>query len=160
MHGTVALLGNLSFEPSPLEIHVKEFGWSLENAARFERLRTTSLERHLVAVLFDPAALGMASDMALRLVRNVAPMALPILCYKFSEKISWPELAQAGCFHSLGLPLDPGEVRQSLGFVHAAENPRSAKLSFLFRLPPKLASEPSIGFRYDTPALVKHAAAG
>lgn len=59
MHGTVALLGNLGFEPSHLDIHVKEFGWSLENAACFERLRKMSLERYLLAVLFDPAALGM-----------------------------------------------------------------------------------------------------
>jgi hypothetical protein len=55
-------------------------------------------------------------------------------------------LAHAGCFHSLTTPLDPDEVRQSLGFVRAAENRRSAKL--LSTVPRTMASAPAIGFRH------------
>jgi hypothetical protein len=59
------------------------------------------------------------------------------------------------------LPLDPGEVRQSLGFVSAAERPRSAKVVSLLRgAPRKPASEPAFGFLCDSTALLKHAAAG
>ena len=89
------------------------------------QLRDLSVERNLVAVLFEPEALGLASNQALRLIREAAPKALPILCQRLSEPDVWPELAEAGAFHSLPLPLNAGEVKQSLGFVWAAKRQRA-----------------------------------
>ena len=101
---------------------VAEFGWSLKRAATLNDLAavyraTTNAGQDLVAVLFSPAALGLPWEQALRSVLRAAPGALPILCLGFTESIDSLQLADAGVFHSLRLPLDEREVRQSLGFV-------------------------------------------
>jgi hypothetical protein len=44
-----------------------------------------------------------------------------IACHGFAESIDWPELCDAGAFHTLWLPLKENEVRQSLGFVWGSE---------------------------------------
>jgi hypothetical protein len=58
---------------------------------------------------------------ALRLVIDAAPDALPVLCHGFSDVLYLPDLADAGAFHAMRLPLHADEVRQSLGFVWAAQ---------------------------------------
>ena len=128
MPGTVVLLGTAVAEDASLQEMVMEFGWSLEKAAGMDQLRDMAARRSPVAILFDPGSLGMACEDALRSVLKIAPHALPIPCYRFSDIVNWPELADAGAFHALALPLNPSEVRQSLGFVWSARISRAANV--------------------------------
>jgi hypothetical protein len=115
--GTVIFLGNLATKCVPLDKFALEFGWLLETTVGIDGLRNVS---DPAAVLFHPKALGLSWDIALRSVLDAVPDALPIVCHTSSDVIDWPQLASAGAFHSLLLPLDPNELRQSLGFVQAA----------------------------------------
>jgi DNA-binding NtrC family response regulator len=120
--GTVVLLGNISVELLKLDSLIAEFGWVLKRAAGFGRLRDLSNDDHVIAVLFDANALHLSWIEALNSVQEAASSALSIVCHRFSDRINWPELAEAGAYHALRLPLDECELRQSLGFVCAAKN--------------------------------------
>jgi len=117
----VVLLGDLSSAPSPLGDVIQSFGWALEQVSNFENLRKLHRDRSVVAVLFEPNALGIAWKEALSRIIEAAPDSLPMVCQRFSETVAWPELAEAGAFHSLSLPLDVRELRQSLGFAWTAK---------------------------------------
>jgi DNA-binding NtrC family response regulator len=119
-HETVVLLGNLQVGTQQLSHLILEFGWSLEKAADLEELRDRTTARTPVAILFDAKSLGLSWKQALRLVREVEPRALLIPCHRFSDCVSWPELSESGAFHSLAIPFEPAEVRQSLGFTWSA----------------------------------------
>jgi hypothetical protein len=126
--GTVVFLGGPHIETSALGHLVPDFGWSLEIAADLDALRKLSAISSLVAVLFDAESLGLSWLHALRLVQKAASPALLIPCHRLSDKVNWPELAESGAFHALALPLDPAEVRQSLGFVSFARSRRAANV--------------------------------
>lgn len=74
-----------------------------------------------MAVLFSPSSLGLPWDEALRSVLNAFPGAFPILCHGFADNIDWPEVADAGAFHSIPGPFGVAELRQSRGFVWGAK---------------------------------------
>lgn len=93
-------------------------------------------DSNLIAVFFDPKILSLPQERALRVVLESAPGALPILCHRFAEAVDWPQLAEAGAFHSLRFPLDLREARQTLGFVWASRR-RSPVLSGKVRLNPQ-----------------------
>ena len=120
--GTVVLLGNLSVEHPRLDPLVEEIGWSLKRVESFDQLRDSGTGEQGAAVLLDAIALRLSWVEAVKSVLEASSMALPIVCHRFSDRIAWPELAGAGAFHALLLPLDPGELRQSLGFVSAARS--------------------------------------
>lgn len=124
----VVLFGDLPVERRALDLLVAEFGWSLKEVRTVRDLAQVSLDHNLVTVLFDPQHLSLPWDQALRVISEAAPRALPILCHRFAEAIDWPQVAEAGAFHSLQLPLNQREVRQSLGFVWSAKC-RSAAIS-------------------------------
>jgi DNA-binding NtrC family response regulator len=115
-------------EPLKLDPLIAEFGWSLKRAAGFDQLRELSIDEQVIAVLLDANTLHLSWAEALRSVLQVDSKALPIVCHGFSDRINWPQLAGAGAYHSLWLPLDPGEVRQSLAFVWAAKNRHSSNV--------------------------------
>jgi hypothetical protein len=119
-HGTVVLVGNLSIEPLVLDRLMAEFGFLFQHAESLQDLKNLNLHEDLLAVLFSPSHLGLRSDEALRAVLDAAPRTLPILCHGFSDHI---DLADAGVFHSLLLPFNLAEVRQSLGFVWGTRRP-------------------------------------
>jgi hypothetical protein len=119
--GTVVLAGVLPVEHVALDLLVAEFGWSLREASSIAQVAELNATNNLVTVLFSPQDLALPWDQALRALLRVAPEALPILCHGFADAIDWPQLAEAGVFHSLLLPFDMGEVRQSLGFVRQAK---------------------------------------
>lgn len=128
-HGIVVLVGGLRIERLALDGLVMEFGFSFKQVESLWDLRNLNLDHDLVAVLFSPANLGLRSDEALRSVLDAAPRALPILCHGFADHIDLPKLADAGAFHSLLMPFNLAEVRQSLGFVwgtkHRSEQKRA-----------------------------------
>jgi hypothetical protein len=126
--GTIVFLGSPQVETGALVDLAPEFGWSLEIAAGLDALRELSAGGNLVAVLFDAHALGLPWKHALDLVRGAAAPALPIPCHRLSDRVNWPELAEAGAFHALALPFDRSEVRQSLGFVSVAGNRPAANV--------------------------------
>ena len=100
---------------------VAEFGWSVKAVRTARELAQADSNENLVAVLFEPETLSLTWDGALRVICEATSRALPILCHRFAETIDWPQLAEAGVFHSLLLPLSQREVRQSLGFVWGAK---------------------------------------
>jgi len=137
--GIVVLFGNLPVEHQTLDLLVAEFGWSVKEIRTIHDLAQASLDYNLIAVLFNLQNLSLPWDKALRSILDAAPRALPILCRRFAETIDWPQVAEAGAFHSLQLPLDPREARQSLGFVWGAKS-RSAAISMHSRPEPTQAS--------------------
>jgi hypothetical protein len=126
--GTIVFLGSLQVETAALGYLLPEFGWSLAFASDLENLRKLSDASNLVAVLFDAHSLGLSWQDALRLVREASSPALPIACFRLSESVDWPALAESGAFHALALPFDRSEVRQSLGFVSLARSQRLANV--------------------------------
>jgi len=126
----VVLLGDLSSGSTLLNNVIHDFGWSYEQVSSFENLRKLHRDRSVVAVLFEPNAMGIASNEALSRILEVAPDALPMVCQRFSETAVWPDLAEAGAFHSLSLPLDARELRQSLGFVWTAKGSVDRKAAY------------------------------
>ncbi len=114
MRETVVLFGNFAAQHPLLDQVATQFGWSIKNTKNISRLRDLSVKGNVVAVLSDLTLLGESWSRALQAVRDAAPRAFPIVCQRFSDTIPWPELAEAGAFHSISLPLNPCEVRQSL----------------------------------------------
>lgn len=98
-----------------------EFGWSVANIETLERLQQVSAARDVVAVLFEPHTFALSWPEALKSVIDASPAALPIVCHRISEVIDWPDLAAAGAFHMVPLPIHEGEIRQSLSFVSSAK---------------------------------------
>jgi hypothetical protein len=121
-HSTVVVVGTLPVEYLALDLLVAEFGWSLKEVGSLRCLAELNLHHNLVSVLFSPRNLGLPWDEAVRSIKEAAPKALPILCHGFAETIDWPQVAEAGAFHSLLLPFSVPEVRQSLGFVWGAKS--------------------------------------
>lgn len=119
--GTVALLGNLNIEPAGFGVLAADFNWTVDRAATLAGLRKMSAAQNVVAVLFDARTLGVSWNDALELVLDAAPRALPIVCTGFSEPIPWVELADAGAFYELRLPMNEGEASRCLGFIWAAK---------------------------------------
>ena len=147
--GTVViLLQGPATEYAWLDALASEFGWSVEHAGGLGDLRNAAARGRLIAVLFDARAVDAAWNSALQAVQDAAPQALPILCHTSSDKIAWPELADAGAFHALLLPLHASEVRQSLGFVCAAQTRRQQARVIPMRRPAVTSVEES------TPAAV------
>lgn len=120
-NGIVLFLGSCGGGCSALDAVVTEFGWSMEVAPTLSDLRERSTRQNIVAVLLDASSLDVSPSEALESVLEAVPRARRILCHRFSDTMSLPEMAEAGAFHTLPLPLDPAEVRQCLGFVWAAE---------------------------------------
>jgi DNA-binding NtrC family response regulator len=138
MENAVVVIGSLPVDCLRLGEMASEFGWTLEIAADLVHLEAISMDSVPVVVLFDSSSLHAPCQQTLQTILAVAPGALPIVCQRFSDAISWPDLAQAGAFHSLRLPFDPREVRQSLGFAWSVQCARSKNPA----LPPRLARIP------------------
>ena len=120
--GTVVLVGTLPVAHLALDLLVAKFGWSVENAPNLHCLTKLNRDRNVVAVLFSPLDLALSWEEALRSVSEAAPRARPILCHRFSDKIDWPQVAEAGAFHSLLLPFTVSEVRHSFGFIWSTKS--------------------------------------
>jgi hypothetical protein len=128
MDGTLIFLGNICAERLPVDILAAEFGWAIRNVTDLDDLWEIGTQRRIIAVLFDAQTLHLVPDCALKAIQDAAPNALPIVCYRSSEPIRWSELAEAGAFHALLLPLHSDEVRQSLAFVREAQVRRRSKV--------------------------------
>lgn len=114
-NGTIVVLGDIS---TIVVIRVAgQFGWEVAHVDSFEQLEQIKTQREIVAVLFH--ANDATWRTALERVLDAASTALPIVCHRFSDNVDWPQLADAGAFHSVSLPLDDSELTQSLGFVCA-----------------------------------------
>jgi len=135
--GIVALVGDLYIDRQALDLITAEFHWSVKRFQTIDELAQTH-DNKLIAVFFDPKVLSLTQERALRVILEAAPGALPILCHRFAEVIDWPQLAEAGAFHSLRFPLDSREARQTLGFVWEARR-HSAALSMQVRHNPTKA---------------------
>ena len=133
MENAVVVIGNLPVDCLHLAEMAWEFGWRLEKALDLVHFRAASMECNPVVVLFDSTGLQEPWQQALQAILTTAPGALPIVCQRFSDGISWPALAEAGAFHSLRLPFDPREVHQSLGFAWSVQCARLKNTALLPR---------------------------
>ena len=118
--GIVALVGDLHIDRQALDLIAADFHWSVKQFRTIHELAQANVDNNLIAVFFDAKSLSLPRERALRVILEAAPGALPILCHRFAEVVDWPQLAEAGAFHSLRFPLDLREARQTLGFVWAA----------------------------------------
>jgi len=123
--GTVVLIGAMPVENMAVDLLVADFGWSIEKVPNLVDLAKVSRAHNLVAVLFSPQDLAIPWEEALHCVLKAAPRALPILCHGFADKIDWPQVAEAGAFHSLLLPFRESEFRHTLGFISSAKRSSS-----------------------------------
>jgi hypothetical protein len=133
--GTVVTLGNLNIDPVVLGSVAAEFHWDVDQAPSLHILRETSAHRKVVAVLFNARNLETSWHDALEAVCAAAPAALPIVCAGFADPVRWSELADAGAFHELRLPVDDGELRRSLGFIWAAKRANRSSSALIHALP-------------------------
>ena len=136
--GIVALVGDLHIDRQALDLVAAEFHWSVKQFRTLYELAQANVDDNLIAVFFDAKSLSLPQERALRVILEAAPGALPILCHRFAEVLDWPQLAEAGAFHSLRFPLDLREARQTLGFVWEATR-HSAASSMQVRHNPKQA---------------------
>jgi len=118
-NGAVVLLGSLPIEHLVIVCLPAEFELSFKEIDDFRNSKSPIED--VVAVLFSPSSSGLPWDEALRSVLNVFPGAFPILCHGFADNIDWPEMADAGAFHSIPVPFGVAELRQSIGFVWGAK---------------------------------------
>ncbi len=132
-HGTVVLFGSLPIERLVLDCLAAEFGLPFKEVDDFRNSKNPIED--VVAVLFSPSSLNLPWHEALRSVLNAFPGAFPILCHRFGDNIDWPEVADAGAFHSIPVPFGVAELRQSIGFVWGAKQ-RTTSLCDRYR-PPK-----------------------
>ncbi len=117
----------LGLDPSDLaavRAIAREFDWVVLASEACSGLdRFTSLPG-TVALLCTRRALGRAMSWLslVREMKQMAPHLRLILCHGFADLPDWPEASRAGAFHALAMPLNEGELRQSLGFVLEAES--------------------------------------
>jgi len=123
--GIVALVGDLHLDGQALDLIAGEFHWWVKRFRTIYELAQAN-DNNLIAVFFDPKSLSLTQGRALRVILEAAPGTLPILCHRFAEAVDWPQLAEAGAFHSLRFPLDLREARQTLGFVWEARRRTAA----------------------------------
>jgi hypothetical protein len=117
----IAILGLLDIDRAVFDHAAGEFGWSVEYSPDLLTLRQKTISTDVLAVVFNAPTLEVSWREALEAVLRSAPRALPIVGAAFSETVPSDELAEAGAFHELRLPIDPGEVRRTLGFIWAAK---------------------------------------
>jgi DNA-binding NtrC family response regulator len=72
------------------------------------------------AVLVHVPTVRMHWMQALHQVKTLAPHAHVVICHGVREANAIFDMTDAGAFHTLLVPLEQGEVRQSLGFISAA----------------------------------------
>jgi DNA-binding NtrC family response regulator len=130
MTRTIVVLGDLPVQRQPLAALAEQFGWTIQQSPDVCHLRTLNREQSVVAVLFDPKSVGAAWQDGLRAVREAAPRARRIVCCGFANAAPWHDMAAAGAFDVLNLPLAWSEVRQSFGFVWADSETRGPKAIF------------------------------
>jgi hypothetical protein len=119
----IALKGSACFNLATVRSVAREFGWEVETANGLSPAIAALRDGSLAAVLFHRDAFGSCSwAEATRLLSSALPKVCLIPCHDFSEPIDWPELCDAGAFHSLWLPLKESEVRQSFGFINEAQH--------------------------------------
>ena len=109
--------GSARLDLQALKAVAADFGWTVKVVGNLHDAASAQ------AVLFHRDALGPGCSWldAVRRLRCELPEARLIACHGLWEAIDWPQLSDAGAFHALGLPLRVSEVRQSLGFLSAAQ---------------------------------------
>lgn len=115
----IVMPGSARVDFSSLETVAREFGWIVQTARNADEVAAM---KPALAVFICRDALGPDSSWpaAIRFLHEAQPEAPVIVLHGFSELFDWPDLCDAGAFHSLWLPLKANEVRQSLGFLSHA----------------------------------------
>ena len=122
----VVMPGSACIDSVAVQTVARRFGWTVEMADDLSDVCAAQSCRRTTALLFHRDAFGCRSWLdAVRLLRFALPEVRLVACHGFSESIDWPELCDAGAFHSLWLPLKENEVRRSFGFVWEAEKRRA-----------------------------------
>jgi hypothetical protein len=122
----IVLPGQVRLNAGILRSAAHQFGWTVGIAHDLQDLMDRQSRRTPNAVLFHRGALGGVSwSHSIRLLRESLPGVPVVACHGFNETVHWPDLAAAGAFHSLSLPMKESEVRQCLGFVWAAKQRRN-----------------------------------
>jgi len=121
----VVLSGSTPIDRPILRSVAREFGWTVDIVHDLRDIDLPRARSSTAAVLFHRHALGHYSwSDAVRRIRRMLPEALLVVCHGVSQPVNWPELAAAGAFHALKLPLKECEVRQSFGFIWEADKRR------------------------------------
>jgi hypothetical protein len=113
----IALLGDFSNQTVALGLIGREFCWSVDAVSDLLGLEDLCRRNDVVAVLLNAPTLDVPWEDALKAVRAVAPEARTVICHSAPEMHRRREMTEAGAYHTLLLPLDSREVRQSFGFV-------------------------------------------
>ena len=118
----LAMPGAVPLDCELLRSVAEDFGWAVR-AANGRSAGAPEPCGKIVGVIFHRSAVasGDSWPKAIESIRAAYPDARLIGCQGFSEPSDWVELSGSELFHVLQLPLKESEVRQSLGFVWAAE---------------------------------------
>jgi len=113
----IALWGDFSNQLATLDSLGSEFSWSVDAVADLRGLEDLCRRNDVVAVLLNAPTLEVPWRDALKAVRAIAPEARTVICHSAPEMHHRREMTEAGAYHTLLLPLDTREVRQSFNFV-------------------------------------------
>jgi hypothetical protein len=141
--GTIYLLENCGAAPEVIAPVAAEFGWEVERITTAQ-LAQAKRNEQAVAVLFRVRQDEAAWKQTLADILEVAPQVFPIACHG-NEIIPWPDMADAGAFHAVHVPIDAGEARQSLGFVWAARQHQGSKVFLVRRAASREEGKKSVG---------------
>ena len=117
----VAMPGAAAFDFELLRIVAQEFGWTVQTAGNLSEVPERT--GRIACLIFHRSGVapGESWPEAIESVCAEYPDTRLIGCYGFAEPLDGSEPSTGRLFHMLGLPLKENEVRQSLGFVWAAE---------------------------------------
>lgn len=118
--GCVVLLGDFSEERLPLATIGREFALRMFRATDLNDLESLCRWTTVSAVLVHAPTVRMHWIQALHQVKTLAPRARVVICHGVNDANAILDMTDAGAFHTLLVPLEHGEVRQSLGFISAA----------------------------------------
>ena len=124
--GCIALLGDFSNERLPLTSLGREFCYSASRVANLDELESLCRWTDVSAVLVHAPTMEMPWQQALLAVKSIVPGARVVICHGVDQAHSIFQMTDAGAFHTLLLPLQGSEVRQSLGFISAARQMQAA----------------------------------
>jgi hypothetical protein len=109
-------LGDFSSEKIAWNDVGRHVDWIVRHEHNPDSLRELHHECEVVGVFVECSSEGLTDVLRLKRIQALAPDACVVACRPL-DLMEATESDSIGAFHVIALPLEPGELRQSIGFV-------------------------------------------
>jgi hypothetical protein len=109
-------LGDFSEEKIRWDDVGRHVGWAVRQERTVDALRELNGHYNVAGVFVDCPNDGLCDVLRLKRIQAAAPDACLVVCRPL-QLMKTTESDAVGAFHAIGRPLDPQELRQSVGFV-------------------------------------------